>query len=318
MKKLLSVCLFIFAAWCAGAGESVIFVPGWYTEWINYSSHLALLKKMFPTAEIQVHKWDSNRLWKNAKISALEEVDEICTKIKKSASPGEVTLIGHSLGGGIAIKSAGKLAAENIRIKQIILLGTAANPGEKEFAVLKKVSALPVINIFCPDDNILKLYIRQEQEFPLGFCGIGRRMPHCLQFRMPVADGGIMLGKLTLPEGRNLETLRESAAHLAVNYLKYLQLALAGKCQEFYMDYAALEKIAAQDQVAPDKLPGFRTVAAFDSWELSERKLRQRFRITAPSGKSFYYADRSCAERNFNTIVKRIQNAGKEVKNENP
>ena len=318
MKKLLSVCLFIFAAWCAGAGESVIFVPGWYTEWINYSSHLALLKKMFPTAGIQVHKWDSNRLWKNAKISALEEVDELCTQIKKSAFPGAVTLSGHSLGGGIAIKSAGKLAAENIRIKQIILLGTAANPGEKEFAAMQKVSALPVINIFCPDDNILKLYIRQELEFPLGFCGIGRRMPHFLQFRMPVADGGIMLGKLTLPEGRNLETLRESAAHLAVNYLKYLQLALAGKCQEFYMDYAALEKIAGQDQVAPDKLPGFRTIAAFDSWELSERKLKLRFRITAPSGKSFYYADRSCAERNFNTIVKRIQNAGKEVKNENP
>lgn len=318
MKKLLSLWLLILAAWCAGAGESVIFVPGWYTEWINYSSHLSLLKTMFPAAEIRVHKWNSNRLWKNAKVSALEEVDEICAKIKNSSSAGDVTLIGHSLGGGVAIKCAGKLAAENIRIRRIILLGTAANPGEKELAVLQKVSASPVINIFCPDDNILKLYIRQEQKFPLGFSGISHRMPHFLQFRMPVSGGGIMLGKLTLPDGRSLETLRESAAHLAVNYLKYLQLALSGKCQEFYMDYAALEKIAAQDQVAPDKLPGFRTVAAFDSWELSERKLRQRFRITAPSGKMFYYADRRSAKRNFNAIVKRIQNAGKEVKNENP
>ena len=309
MKKLLLVWLSVFTVWCACAGERVIFVPGWYTEWINYSSHLTLLKKMFPEAEIQVHKWDSNRLWKNAKISAQEEVDDICAKIKKSADSGQITLIGHSLGGAIAIKSAGKLAAENINIKQIILLGTAANPGEKEFAVLKKVSALPVINIFCPDDNILKLYIRQEQEFPLGFCGIGRRMPHFLQFRMPVADGGIMLGKLTLPEGRNLETLRESAAHLAVNYLKYLQLALAGKCQEFYMDYAALEKIAAQDQVTPDKLPGFRTIAAFDSWELSERKLKRCFKITAPSGNKFYYADRLHAERNFREIVEIIRSS---------
>ena len=307
MKKLLLVCLFIFAAWCVSAGECVLFVPGWYTEWINYSPHSSLLKTLFPASEIQVHKWDSNRLWKNAKLSAIEEVDEIFAKIKNSASPEKITLIGHSLGGGIAIKSAGKLAAENIKIKQIILLGTAANPGEKELAALQKVSTLPVINIFCPDDNILKLYIRQEQEFPLGFSGVSCRMPHFSQYRMPVSAGGIMLGKITLPESRNLETLRESAAHLAVNYLKYLQLALSGQCREFYMDYAALEKIAAQNQISPDKLPGFRTIAAFDSWELSERKLKSCFRITAPSGKNFYYADRSSAERNFNAIVKRIQ-----------
>lgn len=307
MRYLLLTVLMILSFCRLSAGEQLLFIPGWYSEWINYSQHREILQKSFPDADIRIYKWDSNRLWKNAAASAELCVKSVSKEIACAPAPQEYILIGHSLGGRIAIKSAYILAAKKIKVKRIILLGTAENPSPEELEALQKVSILPVINIFCMDDNMLKLYIRQEKEFPLGFAGSPRKLPHIRQYRMPVDDHDIRLGKVLLPEFRSMESLRETAAHLAVNYLKYLQTVLAKKIPESYIDYPALEKIAGFRQCPPDNLPGFRKIAGFDSWELSERKFKRRFRLTAPSGKKFYYTDRETAEKNFNEIIKLVK-----------
>ena len=106
-----------------------------------------------------------------------------------------------------------------------------------------------------------------------------------------------------------MENLRETAAHLAVNYLHCLRSVLGEKIPEIYFDYPALERAASFKQSPPDKLPGFRKIAEFDSWELSARKVRPCFRITAPSGKKFYYRDRKTAENNFKNIIKLMKNS---------
>ena len=70
MKKSLLIILLAGVWLPLFARETVIFIPGWFTEWINYSRHRKLLDELFPGAELQICRWDSNRLWKNAKISA--------------------------------------------------------------------------------------------------------------------------------------------------------------------------------------------------------------------------------------------------------
>ena len=167
----------------------------------TYFNIREILQKTFPDTEIIIYKWDSNRLWKNAKISAESCVDKICRKISASSTPERYIIAGHSLGGRIAIKSAAILAKKKIKVKRIILLGTAAAPEQKELTALQQVSSDPVINIFCTDDNMLKLYIRQEQDFPLGFTGISKRIANFRQYRMPVVDHDIKLGKITIKAG---------------------------------------------------------------------------------------------------------------------
>lgn len=314
MRYLLLTVLMMLSFCRLAAREQLFFIPGWYSEWINYSQHREILQKSFPDADIRIYKWDSNRLWKNAVASAEICVKSVSKEIVCAPAPQEYILIGHSLGGRIAIKSAHILASKKIKVKRIILLGTAGNPSPEELETLQKVSILPVINIFCMDDNMLKLYIRQEKEFPLGFAGFPRKLPHIRQYRMPVDDHDIRLGKVLLPDTRSMESLRETAAHLAVNYLKYLQTVLTEKIPENCIDYPALEKIAGFRQCPPDSLPGFRKIAGFDSWELSERKFKNRFRLTAPSGKKFYYADRETAEKNYNEIIKLMKTDEKKQK----
>ena len=308
MAKQLWVFLLFFSLNLLHGKDILLFIPGWYSEWINYSAHREILQKTFPDTEIIIYKWDSNRLWKNAKISAESCVDKICRKISASSTPERYIIAGHSLGGRIAINSAAILAKKKIKVKRIILLGTAAAPEPEELTALQQVSSDPVINIFCTDDNMLKLYIRQEQDFPLGFTGISKRIANFRQYRMPVVDHDIKLGKITLPQHRSTESFRETAAHLAVNYLQCLRTALNDKMTEFYIDYPALEKLAARNSVIHDKLPGFRQTDEFDSWVLGERKIKTRFRITAPSGKHFYYTSKQSAVKNFNAVKQRLLN----------
>ena len=80
----------------------------------------------------------------------------------KYPEPEKITLIGHSLGGRIVLDLASVLAENGKKVDRLILLGTAGQMDEKDVANCRKVSVKPVINIFCPDDNMLKLYLYKE------------------------------------------------------------------------------------------------------------------------------------------------------------
>lgn len=288
----------------SAAAVQVILVPGWYSEWVHYARHRELLNRTFPAAEVEVFKWNSNRLWKNAKISASECAAVLAQKLKDSPERENTVLIGHSLGGRIVMECAVMLAAQQLKVKQIILIGCAGVPDAGKVAAVQKISRDAVINIFCLDDNMLKLYIGKENELPLGFSGFNSRMPHLRQFRMFIDESDVKLGKVTVIRAETLETVRETIAHLSMNYLQTLHDAVTGKLSECYLDYAAAEACAGEQQAAPDKIPGFRQVDTFDNWTLEKRTFKCRFRITAPSGRQFFYDDEQTAKSVFAGIKK--------------
>ena len=299
--------LFLMVSVMLHGRDKVIFIPGWYTEWINYSKHHAMLNEMFPDAEIEIYKWDSNRLWNNAKISAKDAVQTLCSYLEACTDRSRVTLVGHSLGGRIVIESAVELAAKNLRIKQAILLGTAGDIDREKLAALQTCSQNAVINICCFNENMLKLYIRMENRLPLGFSGLPRPVRHFRQFRM-VADE-LKVGNISLGAGKTLKPVRETIAHLALHYLKTLKTALNNNSAQYYVNYPALELIAANGSVKSDALPGFKEVEVFDGWILEKRKWKEVCRITAPSGRKFYYPDEKTARDNFSKIVAILKTA---------
>lgn len=305
MKKILLILLTI-STLPLFAGETVIFIPGWFTEWINYSRHRKLLSELFPGAELQIHKWDSNRMWKNAKISAAQAVPELTAKLISAKNTEKITLIGHSLGGRIILDSVAALAAKKIKVKQVILLGSAVKPDDKTLELLPEISAEPVINICCPEDNILKLYCQEENEIPLGFAGIPHPAGNFRQFRMEVPEKSVKIGKLTIIPAETLETPRQAAAHLAIYYLKTLHQAFSGEVPEYYLDYAALKKIARKNSREIMMRSGFSEVEELDGWQFARHSKKNFWRITTPAGKSFYYSDETSALANFREIKRRL------------
>lgn len=305
-KYTILIIVVLLSAFVLEAAVQVILVPGWYSEWVHYSRHREVLSQTFPGAGVEVFKWDSNRLWKNAKVSASESAVALAEKLRSSSARENTILIGHSLGGRIVIECAAALAAQNLKVKQVILIGCAGTVDDAKIAALQKFSSDAVINIFCPDDNMLKLYIGKEKELPLGFTGLKCRYPRFRQYRMAVDESDVKIGKVTVITGDTLEPVRETVAHLSVNYLQTLRDAVAGKNKEYYLDYAAVEAIAAKKQSAPDKIPGFRELASFDGWKLEKRSFKCRFRITAPSGRNFFYDDETTAGAVFAEIKRYI------------
>ncbi len=214
------------------AEKIVYFIPGWYSEWVIYKSHIRIMEELFPGSKIQICRWSSNRLWKNAKIHAGKFVEEFSEELLKHPEPEKITLIGHSLGGRIVLDLASVLAENGKKVDRLILLGTAGQMDEKDVANCRKVSVKPVINIFCPDDNMLKLYLYKEKYAPLGYSGVMEKLPHFRQYRMPVDETDIKIGKITLLKAESTEFIRETAAHLAKKYLQTLSGVFDGSISE--------------------------------------------------------------------------------------
>ena len=285
-----------------GAKE-VCFIPGWYSQWIYYGNHVQRLEKLFPQEKITVCKWDSNRLWSNAKHAANGFVRKFSVALLERQDTADITLIGHSLGGRIVLDCAAILAQNRRQVRQIILLGTAGEMSSADIRNCQQVSLLPVINICCPDDNMLKLFYHREKFMPLGLAGVPRRYAHIRQYRMRVPDDEITLLDMVLLTGTGAEPFRETAAHLAAKYLLTLEKVLTDAPAEYYLDLAELEKIAAENSVKNDFLPGYRISAAANGWKFARRRFRNRFRITSPAGKFFYYDSEAAALRTWKRLL---------------
>ena len=234
MKKLALLLFFVMTAFCALGAAEVFFIPGWYSEWIIYSKHTRTLETLFPQSKVNVCKWDSNRLWKNAKISAGEFAREFSSGLLTQKNTENVILIGHSLGGRIVLDTAAELAKQKRKVRRLILLGTAGRMSEADVKNCQQISILPVVNIYCPDDNLLKLYLHKEKHPPLGYAGLPEKIPHFQQYRMKVPDNDIKVGKVTVIKAETAEFFRETSAHLAKKYLQILAMALAGEIGEDY------------------------------------------------------------------------------------
>lgn len=295
MKKILL--LLLVCSTVQLSGREVFFIPGWYSQWVIYTKHVQQLEKVFPGEKITVCKWDSNRLWQNAKHSASAFVRKFALSLLQRDDTVDITLIGHSLGGRIVLDCAGILAENRKQVRQIILLGTAGKMSEADIRNCQQVSLLPVINICCFDDNMLKLFYRQEGFMPLGLAGLPRKHAHICQYRMEVPATELAISDMTILSRAGTEPFRETAAHLAAKYLLVLTDAVQGRLTEYYLDLPELEKIAAGSAVPNDFLPGFRVSAEIKGWKFARRRFPRRYRISSPAGKFFYYQSETDALR---------------------
>jgi len=227
-KTLVSLCIGLAVASCVVLAwwfyaylpaEEIVFIPGWQTEFDNPEQYEKYLKTIFPKASVTVLKWKSGCPWAQAKSNASDFVGEVVRYI--AGKPGKkqhrITLVGHSLGGRIAAETARQLAEKRMKIQRFILMGTAMD-WKSDLKVIPAVSEGVSLNIFCRNDDTLKLvYSNTEGHLAAGFCGLND--PPAVRFRqyeLQAADSNSVNGVKIIN-------------HTAETYFAELKWILAGK-----------------------------------------------------------------------------------------
>ena len=201
MKTILTAALFCAAVLFCGAarlaaGEKplVFFVHGWTPGYQpkNTSPVPLFFKEKFAGHEIGVRAWDSSasflffaRVVGNADRFAPVLADEI------AAMPPErqrnLTLVGHSLGARIIIRTAALLRRRNVVIRQFVLLGAAIDDDAPEIVPALEATLLPNVNIYNPEDGTLSCCYRVYNLFwskALGVDGYPGTHPKLRQYRV--------------------------------------------------------------------------------------------------------------------------------------
>lgn len=231
MKKLLLLlCVSIVAGL---SGKEIIFIPGWMTKGALYRQEAELLRKTFPGYQIKIWHWESNKSWFDARGNSEKISVDVAKYIAKlpPEQQKKVILIGHSLGGRCAVHTAHHLKENNIRIRQIILLGSAINRNDHRFSSCADVSIKPVFNIFCPDDYALETYNCAEI-YAAPFKA--KLHDHRAAGQRGIANAHRNIWQFKLQDSLHLrETMKRMAAH----YSKVLKRRLYAPWAEITKDF---------------------------------------------------------------------------------
>ena len=136
----------------------IIYVPGWKNKGVPQEEQVLLLKKIYPCSKVLVKVWDSDGDFETCKNRADAYVEtlfsEICTMSQEEQQ--NLILIGHSLGGRIAVKTVSLLKSKNIYIRKGVFLGAAIPDNAPEIAMALGATIEPCINIHNKNDFVLR------------------------------------------------------------------------------------------------------------------------------------------------------------------
>ena len=234
MKRfLVFLLLFFIGILPTAAGNKVIFIHGWNPVGKEHQQEIAKLQEIFPDAEVVLHSWDAAD--KNfGRIFELSESEAIALADTLAALPdselSNVILVGHSLGGRVAIRVMAKLAAQNRKIRRGIFLGAAINDDDSDIASAITASHLPNINIYNRQDYTLRHIFK-------GYSmAVGQKCYALGTFGTAEAVQTAQLRQLGMNDDSPVKTLDDYIArvelHLTMNYLVCLQNNLAGLTAE--------------------------------------------------------------------------------------
>ena len=274
-----------------GSSEAfqIIYIPGWNSKGTSKTQELFLLSQIFPKGEITVREWESDGSFSESTKMADEFVaKELADEIgrRSAASREKLVLVGHSLGGRIAIRTMALLARKKKPIRRGIFLASAIPNDDPDIGLAIKNSSWPNINVYCRQDSTLRgLYSNSDKQkdmlYALGAYGYASAFDrsHLLQCRISAESN-------------------KFKNHEAILYLSYLlkQRKILSKKQsklpslDRSTDREAIKNIKFQDEPIPMEgaiRGGWKTVEeTFAGWRLEHKKIWFRdkyiYRIVDP------------------------------------
>lgn len=179
-------------------GADVVYIYGWVNPYFGNSEKMlrnrraeeyALLREVFPGKKIAMLDWQSQGSWGDC----MKRADELTAFLQKKleAMPAErrenIVLVGHSLGARVIVRALAAVADKKLRVGRVILLAAAVADDDPDIGRALGVSILPVINIYCAEDGVLRSVFGFFEGFgALGAYGNVEDYPHdrFLQFRV--------------------------------------------------------------------------------------------------------------------------------------
>ena len=210
----------------AGAGRPVAYyVPGWLRTgrrsdaptWTSFTN-------TFSDARCESFSyWNGNEKWRKSLKNADSQWAMLSRELElmPESVRTNVTLVGHSLGARIVVRTLANLAGKGMKVRQGILLGAAIRNDDPDLQRIGGASVRPVLNLRNPNDVTLKYIYRVaggEKGPALGVAGctatnvVDRVVPGDITSETEIAAAW---GKVDL--------LKRIASHHALFYLSALR-----------------------------------------------------------------------------------------------
>ena len=288
---------------CSNGGE-VWYVPGWLKTgepeagdetWTSFT-------KTFPGRRPRFHAWDGNGLWTTSRNNADTEAVRLAERI---AAMGEsrtnLTLVGHSLGGRMVVRTLARLHEKGLRIRQGILLAPAIPNNDPDVEVMGFGSMLPVLNVCNPEDVTLRFIYRMAGGESAAALGAGGALTKNTNVVEQIVPAKIMKEAAVEAVWGRLDVARQIANHHVLFYFATVRCLFDGSLPEDDRVLIPQGKLNLELKVADAGI--WWTVLASDrGWKLERNIITHHCRILDPSKRRVAWGQEGDMRRAFEKL----------------
>lgn len=222
-----AILLALFFCALLSRGE-VWYVPGWLKCHVPESSTMEAVRSCFPGETTVYCDWDGDRLWGTSVTNAEKQVERLVAEIVglDASTRTNLTLVGHSLGGRIVVRTLARLGRKGLVVRRGIVLAAAMPRDDADLVRCGIASREPVLVLSNPGDVTLRCLYRMApgvHDAALGLDGPGGKSFNVRSVVVP--PGTTDATDIKAFWGR-VDFFKKVAAHHALFYLEHLKKTL--------------------------------------------------------------------------------------------
>ena len=285
----------------------VYYIPGWLRTGAGNEETWNSFTATFPDARhVRWSDWPGNGTWSKSLLNSEKVwkrlVDELIALTDEERV--RVTLVGHSLGARIAVRTLCALAHMGLKVNTAILLGAAIPSDDPDLAVMGQGTVLPVLVLCNPMDITLK-YIYStmggERGVAYGTNGSTGELANVREIAVPET----ITDETEVRElWGNMDTAKRLASHHALFYLNALRRFLNGEINGDERVLVPQGNVNLEMKVM-DAGVWWEQLDENKGWKLQKNKLTGHCRILNPNRVRVAWGSETSMRDSFAKILRR-------------
>ncbi len=289
------------------AQNAVYYIPGWLRTGDGNEETWNSFTATFPDAKhIRWSDWPGNGTWSKSLLNSEKVwrrlVDELIALTDEERV--RVTLVGHSLGARIAIRTLCALAHMGLKVNTAILLGAAIPNDDPDLVVMGRGTVLPVLALCNPMDITLK-YIYSTMGGERGVAYGTNGSTGVLENVREIAVPETITDETEVRElWGNMDAAKRLASHHALFYLNALRRFLNGEISGDERILVPQGNVNLEMKVM-DAGVWWELLDENEGWKLQKNKLTGHCRILNPNRVRVAWGGETAMRDSFAKISRR-------------